>query len=481
LKRILASLLIISAIGVGAIGATRAFFSDTETSKNNILQAGSIDLKIDNTSYYNGVASPLTTWTLADLNDGHGPSPNGAYLFFNFPDLKPGDRGEDTISLHVNDNKSWACMNVKLTKNDDNTCTEPELLDDPTCTDPNAPGNANLFDGELAQRVNFIWWGDDGDNVFETDEQDFLFQEGSASAIFNGETWTIADSNGSLWDESPTPLDPEKTYYIGKAWCFGNLTKAPLAPSDTNTPLNSNGGFLCDGSLVNNAAQTDVMLADVSFYAIQSRNNSNFLCGDPNPTPTPTPGLCEKKPDVMLVLDRSGSISAPELVTLKNAGNAFINALNLSATTAHSGQSSFATLGSLDLQLTDDPTAAHNAVNALVTGGFTNLFQGLSLADTELQSVRDRADGTSPDFVVVITDGEPNRPAPPANAQALAAAEADDLRAHGVVVYVVGVGVTPANETYLKTQIADDAAHYFPAANFADLEDILEGIANCPR
>src|SRR3989344_165008 len=480
MRRLIQSAILISFVVFATLRITSAFFSDTETSEGNILAAGAIDLLIDNESYYNGVFNPDTSWEPDDLDPTH--------LFFNFNDLKPSDYGEDTISIRVNDNDAWACMDVTLTKNDDNTCTEPELIDDPDCTDPNPPGDVDLLDGELAQNINFIWWADDGDNVLEVEEN--IFEEGNTSTIFTGESWTLADATGNVWDENG-PIPGDEIVYIAKAWCFGTLTPAPLGQEAYDGPHQDNndngtagepvdGGYLCDGSGLNNASQTDIITADVSFQAIQSRNNLDFVCGDGGPTPPPGP--CEKKPDVMLVLDRSGSISAGELTTLKNAANAFIDALNPTTATAHIGQTSFGTLGSLDLQLTDDETAAHTAVNGLTTGGFTNLFQGLSLADDELASVRDRADLTSPDFAVVITDGEPNEPGSDANARAVATAEAADMRSHGVTVYVVGIGVTPANATYLTDNIASPGpGHYFAAADFDDLEAILEGIANCPQ
>lgn len=37
-------------------------------------------------------------------------------------------------------------------------------------------------------------------------------------------------------------------------------------------------GILCDGSLIDNAAQTDILTGDISFFAVQSRNNPNFTC-----------------------------------------------------------------------------------------------------------------------------------------------------------------------------------------------------------
>src|SRR3989304_6136500 len=128
MKRSLLSLLVIGVVATAALGLSRSFFSDTETSSANTFEAGAIDLKIDNTSYLNRVLNQGTTWTLDNL-PGH--------LFFNFNDLKPDDEGEDTISIHVNNNDAWVCMEMKLTSNIDNGCTEPETTDgDPQCPSP---------------------------------------------------------------------------------------------------------------------------------------------------------------------------------------------------------------------------------------------------------------------------------------------------------------------------------------------------------
>ena len=60
-----------------------------------------------------------------------------------------------------------------------------------------------------------------------------------------------------------------------------------------------------------------------------------------------------------------------------------------------------------------------------------------------------------------------------------AAAAADAARSAGIEVFVVGVGVTLDTENFLKTDIADDAAHYFSAINFDDLETVLESLVAC--
>ena len=86
MRKILLSVLLIGIVAVVAIGASRAFFSDTETSSGNTFTAGAIDLKIDNESWYNGALREDLGWKYDDLT-GH--------LFFNYEDLKPGDWGED--------------------------------------------------------------------------------------------------------------------------------------------------------------------------------------------------------------------------------------------------------------------------------------------------------------------------------------------------------------------------------------------------
>ena len=279
MRRILLALLLIVTTGTAAFGLTNAFFSDSESSNTNSVAGGELDLLIDNTSYLNGVLNPDTTWQKDDL-PGH--------LFFNFTDIKPGDIGEDTISIHVADNDAWACAQIDLTKNDDNTCTEPELLDDPTCSEP----DADLADGELGNEVNMVFWVDDGDNVLEDNEAtpSGILAQGKAKDVLNGTKFILADSTKNIFQGSG-PLSGGETNYIGKAWCFGNLTLAPLPQDRTGdliSPANTTGGVSCDGAGLNNATQTDSLMADLSFSATQARNNPNFRCDGATPTPSPT-------------------------------------------------------------------------------------------------------------------------------------------------------------------------------------------------
>ena len=276
-------LLALGAVGLVAWG-TSSFFNDTETSVGNVFAAGDIDLQIGNTGYYNGAASPETTWSLKDLT---------VEKFFDFLDVKPGDYGEGTVQVRVGSNPAYVCANVQVTDNLENSLTEPEL--DLADASPK---------GELADDLNFALWRDDGDNVFEDDET--VITTGPASNVLDGGTLTLADSQtnnvGGVAGEG-VPADGE--FFIGQAWCFGALTPqaltqdgvgnamTPITDNDDDTEITSaDGGFLCDGAGASNVSQTDSLVGNVSFYAEQSRNNSTFVCSDavfPSPSGSPTP------------------------------------------------------------------------------------------------------------------------------------------------------------------------------------------------
>lgn len=269
IKRIALSLGVVVFVGAVVAGATGAFFSDTETSTGNTFTAGAIDLTVDNESYYNGEVSTSTSWLQPkNLEEGD--------LFFNFTDLKPGDWGEDTISLHVNSNDAYACVAVTLDSNDDLSSTEPELEEEGEVEDV----EDDINDGELADRVEFIWWADDGDNVFEDGE--VLLPAGNLGSLDVEETAIVALAEPNEGGVFEGALTGDQVYYIGKAWCFGEFNiEASTHPQDGDG--NPAGGpderpIVCDGAGEGNITQTDGITATISFTAVQARNNDNFSC-----------------------------------------------------------------------------------------------------------------------------------------------------------------------------------------------------------
>jgi len=290
-KKILISLSIIAAVAAIVVGATTAFFSDTETSTGNTFTAGAIDLKIDNTCHYDGMICEDGVWKEESEGSSSYPELIGedcactwlakdldGDVFVNFQDLKPGDHGEDTISFHVNSNDSWLCGKMIVSANLDVTCTEPESeSSDLECSqNPSNPGK-----GELGGRIGVFAWVDmcddqgknasPGDNIYQPGCDVKITQSPiGITGLVSLDYKTIADSNSNIFANgaSNTPLEGGEDYYIGAAWCFGNMSV------DETT-----GEISCDGSSIGNEAQTDILQFKLYFEAVQSRNNDSFVCG----------------------------------------------------------------------------------------------------------------------------------------------------------------------------------------------------------
>jgi len=238
-KKLIISLSIIGIIATIAIGGTIAYFSDTEISTDNTFIAGKLDLLVDSDCTYNGEVQEFCTWNEKNLEGD---------LFFNFDDVKPGDWGEDTVSLHIVDNDAWACATLGPLTNNDNDCNDPEDRVDGTC------GNPGIGEGELGDNLYFTIWADyDCNNILDGEE--FPLTEGSANGDpWNGVTWVIADSTGNVFNPAGGPLVGDATYCLGMAWSV---------PSD-----------------VGNVIQSDSLSGDISFYVEQARNNPDFICGE---------------------------------------------------------------------------------------------------------------------------------------------------------------------------------------------------------
>lgn len=279
IQRILLSLAVLVFAGAVVVGGTGAFFSDEETSTGNVFAAGSLDLKVDSEAHYNNMIcenvgsteEPVYQWQPEpdfDYTEGHYPVQgepcDGTWEetdlgptnhFFNFSDLKPGDTGENTLSLHVYDNDAYACAILNtVTDREVGDCTEPEEeAGDTTCLDNEQ--------GELGQELHFFAWADDGDNIWEVGEPTlFSNVQGPASDVIGGVTYP-------MYTPQTGPLSGGTTVYTGLYWCYGDITV-----DETNHTL------ACNGSTVSNVSQSDKLEASITFYVEQARNNDEFTC-----------------------------------------------------------------------------------------------------------------------------------------------------------------------------------------------------------
>jgi predicted ribosomally synthesized peptide with SipW-like signal peptide len=265
MKKIIISLSIVAAVAAVAIYATTAFFSDTETSTGNTFTAGSLDLTVDSVATYNGQLVPTSTWGLKDLGAGD--------LFFNLADVKPGDTGEDTISLHVNNNDACGFVTITKTSDAENTCTEPEVVAEPTC--------ASDALGELDDATVFTIWADTcavtpavpGDNIYQAG-CDTQLTTGTLDAV---ENWGIGQLIGGA------------TTYYGMSWTLP--------------------------STVGNEVQSDSFTATMEFTIEQYRNQYGAGTANPDGCPigeiTPTPAPAPEVDGIISQGEYDGALSMP--------------------------------------------------------------------------------------------------------------------------------------------------------------------------
>ena len=188
-------------------------------------------------------------------------------------------------------------MDLTLTSDDDISSNEPEL---DTGDDPEDPGDA--WDGELGGALEFFWWADDGDNVYEDDENPITDNVVNLANLDNTFPIALADSQNNVWDPNnpnPEPIPGDETVYIAKAWCLGTLTLDPVVAGQGEDP-SVDPGVNCNGELLGNKYQTDGAELNIIFTAIQARNNNEFLC---NPLVEPLPTLTVNK---ILTVDTQG-------------------------------------------------------------------------------------------------------------------------------------------------------------------------------
>lgn len=224
-----------------------AFGFRTEATGFTYATGNGFNLRIDSQASWNGVPQAASTWALKNLNP-HSDK------FFNISDVKPGDRGEATISLHVNKD-AWICLDFEKLKEKENGRNEPEMEVDNS-------GGANT--GELADGTEFFGWFDDGDNIFEVGEKPMFgttTAKQAATITLNQKTYPLADS------KMGTPLAASTTHYIGIEWCAGDLQVNVATAVVT-----------CDGTVLGNEAQTDSFSVDISFRAVPAKDNKKFTC-----------------------------------------------------------------------------------------------------------------------------------------------------------------------------------------------------------
>jgi predicted ribosomally synthesized peptide with SipW-like signal peptide len=258
-RKLLAGLGTVGLASAGAGLGTSAFFSDREAFEDNRLTAGTLDLKLDYKATYLGGPGRLDAVTAMgypdaeDLGEGRylldqAPTPadmqawedlvqgeefdfcspeadeflvNGSGIpVFTLEDVKPGDSGEVTISVHICDNPGYVELFGDLSEAE-NGETEPESEVDDT------------EGGDLADAIEVcVWYDEDCDNVYEptgTGQQQEL------------EVALVSDVSGSMGGAPLSALKTAATNFVDN-----------LSSPDEAAAVSFNSGATTDQELTTN-------------------------------------------------------------------------------------------------------------------------------------------------------------------------------------------------------------------------------------
>ncbi len=183
------------------------------------------------------------------------------------------------------------------------------------------------------------------------------------------------------------------------------------------------------------------------------------------PTANATATYIER--DIVLVVDRSGSMQGQKFADLVNAINTFTATLGTTPVDEQVGLASYNDRASEDVQLTDNLAAISAGMASLPVGGFTSISRGMRAG----QNIIDHSRGA--DFVertmIVMTDGLHNRGPEPRTV-------ANTLAADGVQIHTITFGAD-ADRPRMQEIAAIGGGRHFHADNGAQLEQIYREIA----
>ena len=188
------------------------------------------------------------------------------------------------------------------------------------------------------------------------------------------------------------------------------------------------------------------------------------------------PDIVSNPTDIVLILDRSGSMAGSALANLKNGAKAFIDIIDEATDGTQDGQIgsgsriavvSFASTATQDTQLITSVADLKAAVDALTAGGSTNHADAFTKASELLA-----APSTNARVMVMFTDGETTVGPDPSPIAAAA-------RAAGVIIYAIGLsGRGGVDVSALEDWASKPASSYVAITpDDAELEELFKDLA----
>ncbi len=191
---------------------------------------------------------------------------------------------------------------------------------------------------------------------------------------------------------------------------------------------------------------------------------------------TAAPDIVNNPTDIVLILDRSGSMAGSALANLKAGAKAFIDIIDEATDGTRDGQIgsgsriavvSFASTATVDTQLITSVADLKGAVDALSAGGNTNHADAFAKASELLA-----APSTNAKVMVMFTDGRTTIGPDPSPIAAAA-------RAAGAIIYAIGLsGGSGVDPSALEDWASKPASAYVAITpDDAELEEIFKDLA----
>ncbi len=189
-----------------------------------------------------------------------------------------------------------------------------------------------------------------------------------------------------------------------------------------------------------------------------------------------SPDISSNPTDIVLVLDRSGSMAGSPLANMKAGAKTFIDIIDQSTDDSQDGNIgsgsrigivSFSDTATANAQLITSVATLRSAVDSLTAGGATNHAAAFAKATELFDPLSANAK-----VIVMFTDGKTTAGPPPAPIAAAA-------RAAGVIIYCIGlIGSDGIDVSVLNDWATDpDASHVAATPDDADLEELFKDLA----